>query len=135
MSCVFCTDARAGGDVVFEDERALVVLHPDWSPRGHAMVVAKRHAENASSLDEDEWLHLARVFRETERVLLELTNMDRAIVMKLGIQTPHLHLHIYPMAATATREEVFDAIEGRRGETKDERFVEECRSRLTRIVV
>ncbi|HEX8620275.1 MAG TPA: HIT family protein [Thermoanaerobaculia bacterium] len=134
MECVFCSDPARAGELVYEDAKSWVLLHPDWSPRGHAMVVTKRHAENASSLDEDEWLHLARVFRETERVLLELTNTDRAIVMKLGIMTPHLHLHIYPVANTATREDVFEAIDGKRGETIDDAFVGECRSRLTRIV-
>jgi len=116
---------------MFDDEHALVLLHPDWSPRGHAMVVAKRHVENASGLDEDEWLHVARVFRRAERVLLQLTKADRAIVMKLGIQTPHLHLHIYPVSTTASREEVFAAIDGQRGDPYDAAFVAELRDRLT----
>lgn len=135
MTCVFCSDLASAGEVVYEDAHSWVLLHPDWSPRGHAMVVAKRHAENASALDEDEWVHVARVFREAERVLLELTRTQRAIVMKLGIQTPHLHLHIYPMAETATREEVFEAIDGKRRETRDEEFVRACRSCLTGIAV
>jgi diadenosine tetraphosphate (Ap4A) HIT family hydrolase len=132
MSCVFCTDPAAAGELLFEDERSRVLLHPDWSPRGHAMVVAKRHAENASDLDEDEWLHLARTFRGAERAILAVTGKERAIVMKLGIQTPHLHLHLYPMSASATREDVFAAIDGQRAEPRDEAFVAECRSRLTR---
>lgn len=131
MSCVFCTARTEAGEVVYEDDHALVLLHPDWSPRGHAMVVAKRHAENASGLGEDEWLHVARVFRRAERVLLELTKADRAIVMKVGIQTPHLHLHIYPVSATATREDVFAAIDGKRADAHDAQFVAELRDRLT----
>jgi histidine triad (HIT) family protein len=131
MACVLCTDPRAAGEVLFEDDHAFVLLHPDGSPRGHAMVVAKRHVENASGLEEDEWLHVARVFRRAERVLLELTNADRAVVMKLGIQTPHLHLHIYPVSNAATREDVFAAIDGKRGESYDAEFVAEVRSRLT----
>lgn len=132
MACVFCTDPAAAGDLIYEDDWSRVLLHPDWSPRGHAMVVAKRHAENPSDLDEDEWLQLARTFRKAERVILEATEKERAIVMKLGIQTPHLHLHLYPMGAAATREEVFAAIDGRQAEARDETFVAECRSRLTR---
>jgi hypothetical protein len=68
-------------------------------------------------------------------VLLDLTGTQRAIVMKLGIQTPHLHLHVYPMADTATREDVFEALDGKRRETTDEEFVRLCRSRLTRTAV
>lgn len=133
MSCVFCSDPSASGEVIYEDARSWVILHPDWSPRGHAMVVAKRHAENASALDEDEWLHLARLFRHAEGVLLEVTGTQRAIVLKLGIMTPHLHLHIYPVSDTATRDEVFAAIDGKRGVNPDGEFVRLCRSRLTGI--
>ncbi|MDQ3281082.1 MAG: HIT family protein [Acidobacteriota bacterium] len=130
MSCVFCDDLASAGELVFEDEHAWILLHPDWSPRGHAMVVAKTHAENASGLEEDEWLHVARVFRDAERVLLESTGAQRAIVMKLGIMTPHLHLHIYPVSASASREEVFAMIEGKRSEVRDDEFLRELRERF-----
>ncbi|HWW62481.1 MAG TPA: HIT family protein [Thermoanaerobaculia bacterium] len=128
MPCVFCDDVTRAGDVVFEDEHVWVVLHDDWAVRGHAMVVAKTHAENASSLAIDEWLHLTRVWHEAERALLALTNADRAIVLKLGIQTPHLHVHIYPVAAGTTREEVFAAFDGK-GE-RDGAFVASVRLTL-----
>jgi diadenosine tetraphosphate (Ap4A) HIT family hydrolase len=127
VSCVFCNDLATAGELLFEDERTWVLLHPDWSPRGHAMVVAKAHVENASGLDEEEWLHVARVFRDIERVLLDATQMQRAIVLKLGIMTPHLHLHVYPVSAGATREEVFAMIEGKRAEPRDEGLVERLR--------
>lgn len=130
MSCAFCTDLARTGELIHENENAWVLLHPDWSPRGHAMVVAKRHAENASDLDEDQWLELARLFRRTEKALLEATGTQRAIVMKLGIQTPHLHLHIYPMSGSATRAEVFDAIDGKASEARDDELVQ----RLTRAL-
>jgi diadenosine tetraphosphate (Ap4A) HIT family hydrolase len=109
VSCVFCTDVTAAGEVLSEDRQTWVVLHP----QGQVMVVAKRHAENASDLDEGEWLHLTSVWHRAERDLREKTGSDRVIVMKLGIQTPHLHLHLYPFASSATREEVFDVIDGR----------------------
>jgi diadenosine tetraphosphate (Ap4A) HIT family hydrolase len=130
VACTFCADPLSAGELVFEDDRVWVLLHPDWSPRGHAMVVAKRHVENASALDEDEWLHLARVWHRTERVLLDATGAERAIILKLGIMTPHLHVHIYPMSATATREEVFAAIDGKAHEPHDESFVVAIRKAL-----
>jgi len=132
MSCAFCSAVTATGDVVFEDERTWVVLHSDWSPRGHAMVVSKRHLENASDLDEEAWLHMARVWHRAERVLLDLTGAERAVIMKLGIQTPHLHVHIYPVRETASREEVFAAIDGGRREPRDVSLVAAMRSHLTR---
>lgn len=131
MNCVFCTDAASAGDLVYEDQHALVLLHPDWSPRGHAMVVAKAHVENVSALDEEAWLHLARVWHRAERVLLAATGAERAVILKLGIQTPHLHVHIYPVSAAAMRDEVFAAFDGKRSEPRDESFVEKVRRNLT----
>lgn len=131
MSCIFCEAPLTAGEAVYEDERVLVLLHPDWSPRGHAMVVAKRHVENASALDEEEWLQWTRVWQRVERVLLELTGADRAVLLKLGIVTPHLHLHIYPVPAADSREEVFAAFDGKRGTPRDASFVADLRARLT----
>ena len=130
MGCVFCTDATRAGEVVFEDDRTWVVLHPDWSVLGHAMVVAKAHVENASDLDEGEWLRLARVWHRAERVLVELTGAERVVVMKLGLATPHLHVHLYPVAASASREEVFAAIEGRTSVARDDGFTDRVKTAL-----
>jgi histidine triad (HIT) family protein len=131
VPCTFCEDLTAAGELVFEDERSWVLLHPDASPRGHAMVVAKTHVENASALDEEEWLHVARVWHRAERILLELTGAERAIILKLGIMTPHLHVHIYPMRAADTREDVFAAFDGERAEPRDEAFVTAVRRAFT----
>ena len=130
MACTFCADPLSAGELVFEDDRVWVLLHPDWSPRGHAMVVSKRHVENASALDEEEWLHLARVWHRAECVLLDATGAERAIILKLGIMTPHLHVHIYPVSAEATREEVFAAIDEKKSEARDEGFVAKVKTAL-----
>ena len=91
MSCSLCAHEY---EAVYENERVAVALHDDWAVRGHAMVIWKTHVENISDLSVDELQELASVYQRTERVLLDLTESDRAIVMKLGIATPHLHIHI-----------------------------------------
>ena len=123
MTCVFCTNLPSAGELIFETDDAWVLLHPDWSPKGHAMVVAKRHLENVSALGEDEWLNVARTWHRAERAILDATGAERAIILKLGIMTPHLHVHIYPARATDTRDDVFAAIDGKRGEARDPDFV------------
>lgn len=128
MTCSLCVDTT---DLVFESDHARVLLHPDWSPRGHAMVVAKRHVENASDLTEEEWLGFARVWQQTERALLDLTGAGRAMILKLGIVTPHLHVHIYPAGAGESREDVFAAFDGKRREPRDEAFLAALRQHLT----
>jgi histidine triad (HIT) family protein len=132
MTCTFCTELHTAGELVYEDDRSWVLLHPDWSPRGHAMVVAKAHVQNASELDEERWMHLTRVWHRAERALLAETGAARAIILKLGIMTPHLHLHIYPMSTSATRADVFAAIDGKTPEPRDEGFVTAIRNALHR---
>jgi diadenosine tetraphosphate (Ap4A) HIT family hydrolase len=121
-SCTFCQDEVAG-EMLFEDEHCRVILHEDWAVRGHAMVVWKRHVENVSDLTEEEAVHFSRVHHTAERILLEETRTERAVLLKLGIVTPHLHLHIYPVAAALGREAVFAIMEARTREPRDEAFV------------
>jgi diadenosine tetraphosphate (Ap4A) HIT family hydrolase len=109
MPCVFCTAPTQAGEILVEDDHSWIIHHP----QGQWMVVAKRHVENVSDLDEDEWLHLARMWHRAERRLREETKAERVMVMKLGIQTPHLHIHLFPFGADATREDVFAAFDGR----------------------
>ena len=130
MSCVFCDDVRRAGDVLAEDERLWVVLHDDWAVRGHAMLVWKQHVENVADLAVDDVAHLALTHHRVERALLAATGADRAVIVKLGIATPHLHVHIYPVAATLDRAAVMAIIDARVREPRDEAFVAELRARL-----
>jgi len=82
-------------------------------PQGQLMVIARQHVENVSDLDEEEWLHVARAWHRAERELRAITNAERVMVMKLGIATPHLHIHLFPFMSDATRDEVFAAFEGK----------------------
>lgn len=131
MPCVFCTDVAESGEVILETAHAWVVLHEDWAVPGHAMIVARRHTENVSDLTDHEWEHFSGVWRRAERALLAATDSDRAIVMKLGLATPHLHVHIYPVARGVSRETVFAAIDARTRVKKDEQLIRKLRALLT----
>jgi diadenosine tetraphosphate (Ap4A) HIT family hydrolase len=129
-SCLFCGHLNSL-ELVYDDDRAAVALHEDWAVRGHAMVIWKRHVENISELSEEDVAHFWRVYQMTERALLETTNADRAIMLKLGIATPHLHVHIYPVRESLSRAAVMDIIEGRVSDERDEEFVRALSAALT----
>ena len=112
------------------DAAARVAFHEDWAVRGHVMVIAQEHVENLSAL-RDPTAFLS-VYLRTEQALLDATGCKRAIVMKLGIMTPHLHLHIYPVPASATREEVMAAIDGKVRVPRDQELIESVRYALNR---
>jgi len=130
MPCVFCNEPRAAGQALFEDDRVLVILHDDWAVRGHAMVVWKAHVENVADLTIDEYAHFAAVHHRAERALLAATGAERAILLKLGIATPHLHLHIYPLSASLDRAAVMEIIDGRVREPSDQALIDDLRERL-----
>lgn len=98
------------------------------------MVVANRHVENVSDLPPAEWERIAETLRRAERAILDLTLADRAVIMKLGIATPHLHLHIYPVSARLDREAVMAVIDARTQVPRDDRFVATLRLALAASV-
>jgi histidine triad (HIT) family protein len=129
MSCIFC-DNKWPGDLVFEDDTVWVVLHEDWAVRGHAIVIPKTHAMNLSDLNVREGMRYSAAYRRAEIILLRETQMERAIMLKLGIVTPHLHLHIFPVPASVDRAHVMAMIDGRTHEPRDESFVQQIREAM-----
>ena len=127
--CFLCANLNSL-ELVYDDDATAVALHEDWAVPGHAMVVWKRHVQNISELNERELAHFASVYHRAERALLAETGADRAVMLKLGITTPHLHVHIYPVKASLDRAAVMDIIEGRAREERDPEFVRAVRARL-----
>ncbi|MEA2236183.1 MAG: hypothetical protein QOC81_907 [Thermoanaerobaculia bacterium] len=134
MACVFCTEPHDAGEPIFDDGRMLALLHPDWAVRGHTMLVWTEHVENLSDLTPDEYAVFFKVHLRVERALLDVTGADRAVLLKLGIMTPHLHLHIYPVSASLDRAQVMDIIDAKTvdpmGAVERIMFAEKLRRRL-----
>ena len=139
MSCVLCDAPHQTGEIVFEDRRSLVIVHDDWATRGHLMVVWKDHVQNLSDLDEEQAAHFGRIQRDAERAALDATGAERAILLKLGIAVPHLHLHIYPVSAALDRNAVMQIIDARVRDVPEESarraLVELLRTQLRRLAV
>ena len=95
------------------------------------MVVWKRHVENVADLAVDEYMHFAVTYHRAERALLAATGAGRAVMLTLGIATPPLHVHIYPVSATLDRAEVMEIIDARVRQPVDAALVTELRERLT----
>lgn len=132
--CSFCDNAQdlsRVGALIYEDERCALILHDDWAVRGHAMLVWRGHVENLADLSVEEAEHFVRIHRRAERALLDATGAERAILLKLGIHTPHLHIHIYPVKASMDRAAVMAAIDARVTGPADAVLIEQLRKALT----
>lgn len=112
MTCKLCRAVGGDGDepLLLHDPAGVVLLSDDWSVRGHIVVVARSHVENTSELPADEAARFFELLTRAERAVLDFSGADRAVLMKLGLAVPHLHVHVYPVTREATREEVFAAI-------------------------
>lgn len=134
MNCVFCSHPDQAGTIVFEDDSTLVLVHPDWATAGHLMVVWKGHVENLSDLTEEEAIRFLGVYRRAERAVLAITTRERAVMLKLGIMTPHLHLHIYPVSSELDRNHVMAIVDAKGSDSSSEReravLVDALRRRL-----
>lgn len=97
------------------------------------MVVWKEHVENLADLSAPDAAHFMRVHQAAERALLDVTGAERAILMKLGIATPHLHMHIYPVSRALSRSDVMAIIDGLSREDRDPTFVAFVRGRIDRV--
>jgi diadenosine tetraphosphate (Ap4A) HIT family hydrolase len=138
MNCSICTLLEGpitDRDVVAGNEAAVAWLHESRAHRGHSVVVARRHVENLSDLSDEEASGFLALARRVEHAALAETGSARAILMKLGLVVPHLHLHIYPFSREASRETVMKVIDGDVTDTStsDERtaFAGRMRTRLT----
>lgn len=131
--CVLCNNLTAAGDLILDFGFWKLLLHPDAAVAGHAMLVAGRHVENFADLAESEALQFARVQPPCERALLEATGTQRAILMKLGLQTPHFHVHIYPVIDTMDRAAVMRAIDGQSREERPADLARRIRDVLLRL--
>jgi len=130
-SCQLCAaNLSSAGERAFDFGNWVLLLHPDSAVRGHALLVATRHVENFADLTDAEAQQFARVQKIAERALLDVTGSDRAILLKLGIQTPHFHLHIYPVSRAMTREDVQQVIDAKVTEQRESDFVMTVRKRI-----
>ena len=97
------------------------------------MLVLSRHVENFADFTDPETQQFARVQKVVERALLDITDTDRAILLKLGIQVPHFHLHIYPVSHAMSRGDVMRVINAEVSEPREEDFGKRLRDRMLRL--
>jgi len=104
-TCIFC-DAERPPDpaslVVFETDRAFVILNRYPYNNGHLMVVPGRHVPSLAALDADELLEVAWLVQQAEIVLREAyaphginVGVNLGTAAGAGVDD-HLHVHLVP---------------------------------------
>ena len=96
-TCHLCVSA--GGEVLWDDGFARVVLVGDADHPGFCRVILNAHRKEMSELSEPERARLMAMVFRVERMLLELLRPDKINLASLGNMVPHLHWHVTPRFA------------------------------------
>jgi len=96
-TCEFC--ANAGGEVLWDDGFARVVLIGDADHPAYCRVILNAHRKEMTDLAEAERARLMKTVFVVERVLRELLAPEKINLASFGNLVPHLHWHIIPRFA------------------------------------
>ena len=96
-TCEFCV--KAGGEVLWDDGFARVVLIGDADHPGYCRVILNAHRKEMTDLTEAERARLMKTVFVVERVLRELLAPEKINLASFGNMVPHLHWHVIPRFA------------------------------------
>ena len=96
-SCVLCL--QPGGEVVWDDGFARVVLVGDADHPGFCRVILNTHEKEMTGLQDAQRARLMEVVFVVEQTLRELLAPDKINLASLGNVVPHLHWHVIPRFA------------------------------------
>jgi len=96
-TCALCE--QAGGEVLWNDGFARVVLIGDADHPAYCRVILNAHRKEMTDLAEAERARLMKTVFVVERVLRELLAPEKINLASFGNMVPHLHWHIIPRFA------------------------------------
>jgi diadenosine tetraphosphate (Ap4A) HIT family hydrolase len=88
--------AQAGGEVMWDDGFAHVVLASEPDHPGFCRVILNAHEKEMTDLTEADRGRLMGIVYAVEGLLRELLAPDKINLASLGNAVPHLHWHIIP---------------------------------------
>jgi len=96
-TCELCVSP--GGDVLWDDGFARVVLVGDADHPGFCRVILNAHTKEMTDLPEAERARLMNLVYCVEGLLRELLQADKINLASFGNVVPHLHWHVIPRFA------------------------------------
>jgi diadenosine tetraphosphate (Ap4A) HIT family hydrolase len=95
--CVLCVSP--GGEVLWDDGFARVVLVGDADHPGFCRVILNAHCKEMTDLAPAQRARLMEVVFGAEAILRELLTPQKINLASLGNAVPHLHWHVIPRFA------------------------------------
>ncbi len=94
IDCPLCT--TTGGELIWQNDFARVILADEVGYPGFCRVVLKQHIAEMTDLNPAERLHLMNIVWAVEAVLRSTLQPTKINLACLGNMVPHLHWHIIP---------------------------------------
>lgn len=82
---------------VAEDEHFLAFLDISPTAKGHTLVIPKKEVDYLYDLDDEIYLGLHQFAKKVAIGLKKAIPCEKVGVMVLGLEVPHVHIHLVPM--------------------------------------
>ncbi|OAG28954.1 hypothetical protein NEDG_01093 [Nematocida displodere] len=95
-SCIFCRIIRKEmGDIIYEDERTVVILDINPLATGHMLIIPKEHTTTMDQLPSSQLVGILGLIKK----IVETTGLERYNILQNNrhIQSvDHVHFHLIP---------------------------------------
>jgi len=108
MDCIFCKiiAGEVPAQKTYEDENVLSFLDAHPKAPGHTLVVPKEHYRWFYDLPDDLSAALFVAAKKVARALKEEHCADYVRLSAVGVDVPHVHLHLLPQHLNTNETEV-----------------------------
>ncbi len=86
---------------IAEEEDYFAFLDINPNAKGHTLCVPKKEVNKIMDLDEETYMGLMRFSRKVGRALEEAIPCKRVGITVIGLEVPHVHVHLIPLQSMA----------------------------------
>ncbi|KNX36870.1 HIT family protein [Luteipulveratus halotolerans] len=94
-------DGEIPGHFVWKDDVCVAFLVIDPFTDGHTIVVPRAEVDQWTDAEDDVLAHLTRVAKQIGLAQKSAFSAERAGLMVMGYEVPHLHVHVWPTTSIA----------------------------------
>jgi len=81
---------------VHEDDKTIVFMDIHPVMEGHMLVVPKKQVDHFEDLPDEDYEAVFRVVKKAAKQAVDVLGSLRAVVLVMGYDVPHAHVHILP---------------------------------------
>jgi histidine triad (HIT) family protein len=86
---------------IYEDEKTLAFLDIHPVQPGHTLVISKKQVEFIWDLDDEDYAAVMATVKKVGRRLREVSGKPYVGQQVIGVDVPHVHVHLIPFADVA----------------------------------